>query len=205
VILGVQPTGVVGLKDRQQAEKLFIEYRYRGIAFCYDELSSLPSDSIVLPKAVSIRFARLFFLLSLMLGGVFLVRPTAIGSGAANAAEQSEPTVQQPLTLRADVQQANSLTGVVTARGNVQMNYPARQIQATSAQAQYFSRERRIVLSGNVYVLQKGNSLQADSVTYLIDEDRFVALPVEDQQVESIILIPEKPATDESESSSTVQ
>ncbi len=160
---------------------------------------------MVLPKAVPIRFPAWFCLFSLVLGAAVLWRPNLIASGAANAAEQSEQTIQQPLTLRADVQQANSLTGVVTARGNVQMNYPARQIQATSAQAQYFSRERRIVLSGNVYVLQKGNSLQADSVTYLIDEDRFVALPVEDQQVESIILVPEKPKTDQPESSPTVQ
>lgn len=144
--------------------------------------------------------ARIFFLLSLTLGLAIAVRPSPISSELANAAEPSEQTIQQPLTIRADIQQANSLTGVVTARGNVQLNYPARQIQATSAQAQYFSRERRIVLSGNVYVLNKGNSLQADSVTYLIDEDRFVALPVEDQQVESIILIPEKP-----ESSPAVQ
>jgi lipopolysaccharide export system protein LptA len=148
---------------------------------------------MVSQKVLQMWSARVFILLSIALGAAIAVRPNAISAGSANAAEQSEQTIQRPLTIRADIQQANSLTGVVTARGNVQLNYPARQIQATSAQAQYFSRERRIVLSGNVYVLNKGNSLQADSVTYLIDEDRFVALPVEDQQVESIILIPEKP------------
>ena len=40
-----------------------------------------------------------------------------------------------PLTVRSDIQEANSETGVVTARGNVQFFYPARQIQGTSAQA----------------------------------------------------------------------
>jgi len=99
------------------------------------------------------------------------------------------------LTLRSDVQEANSKTGVVTARGNVQINYPARQIQATSAQAQYFSRERRIVLSGNVYVLQQGNSLRGETVTYLIDEGKFVALPDAPKQVESIYLVPEATTT----------
>jgi lipopolysaccharide export system protein LptA len=123
-----------------------------------------------------------------------LLLPAFLGLAIANLAHissfaQTAPAAKQALTLRADVQQANTITGVVTARGNVQMNYPARQIQATSAQAQYFSRERRIVLSGNVYVLQQGNSLRADTVTYLIDEERFVALPVTSQQVESIILI----------------
>ena len=99
------------------------------------------------------------------------------------------------LTLRSDVQEANSKTGVITARGNVQINYPARQIQATSSQAQYFSRERRIVLSGNVYVLQQGNSLRGETVTYLIDEGKFVALPDAPKQVESIYLVPEATPT----------
>jgi lipopolysaccharide export system protein LptA len=94
------------------------------------------------------------------------------------------------LTVRSDTQEADSKTGIVTARGNVQINYPARQLQATSAQAQYFSRERRIVLSGDVYVLQQGNSLRGETVTYLIDEGRFIALPQTQGQVESIYLVP---------------
>lgn len=101
----------------------------------------------------------------------------------------------QALTLRSDVQEANSVTGVITARGNVQINYPARQIQATSVQAQYYSRERRIILTGNVYVLQEGNSLRGETVTYLIDEGRFVALPDNGQQVESIYLVQDAAAT----------
>lgn len=94
------------------------------------------------------------------------------------------------ITLRADVQEANALTGVVTARGNVQVEYPSRQIYATSAQAQYFSQERRIILSGDVIVLQEGNRLEAETVTYLVDEGRFVALPQPNQQVESIYILP---------------
>ncbi|XHX78722.1 MAG: LptA/OstA family protein [Stenomitos frigidus ULC029] len=109
---------------------------------------------------------------------LFLDSPSARAQGA------------QALTLRSDVQEANSRTGVITARGNVQINYPARQIQATSAQALYYSRERRIVLSGNVYVLQQGNSLRGETVTYLIDEGKFLALPDAPKQVESIYLVP---------------
>ncbi|MDJ0647353.1 MAG: OstA family protein, partial [Xenococcaceae cyanobacterium MO_188.B19] len=30
------------------------------------------------------------------------------------------------ITIRSDIQEANSETGVITARGNVQINYPAR-------------------------------------------------------------------------------
>jgi lipopolysaccharide export system protein LptA len=101
-------------------------------------------------------------------------------------------TTGTALTIRADVQEANAQTGIVTARGNVQMNYPARQITATSAQAQYFSNERRIVLSGNVVVNQRGNSIKAETITYLIDEARFEALPQASQQVESVYIVPDE-------------
>jgi lipopolysaccharide export system protein LptA len=113
-----------------------------------------------------------------------IASPTALNTALAQATGAG-----QALTLRSDVQEANSVTGVITARGNVQINYPARQIQATAIQAQYYSKERRIVLSGNVYVLQQGNSLRGETITYLIDEGRFVALPDNGQQVESIYLV----------------
>ncbi len=107
-----------------------------------------------------------------------------------NAYAQNPPP-NSPLTVRSDIQEANSETGVVTARGNVQFFYPARQIQGTSAQAQYFSQERRLVLTGDVYVLQEGNSMRAETMTYLIDEGRFIATPESTQQVESIYLVTE--------------
>jgi len=113
-----------------------------------------------------------------------LLSPTTL-----NPAKAQVNPVSRSLTLRSDIQEANAKTGVVTARGNVQINYPARQIQATSAQAQYFSRERRIVLSGNVYVLQQGNSMRGETITYLIDEGRFIATPQSQQQVEATYLI----------------
>ena len=101
------------------------------------------------------------------------------------------------ITIRSDVQEADRTTEVITARGNVQIDYPARQIQATAAQAQFFNRERRIVLSGNVYVLQNGNSMRGENITYLIDEGRFIALPKSNRQVESTYIIsdPEAPTS----------
>jgi lipopolysaccharide export system protein LptA len=101
------------------------------------------------------------------------------------------PTQGGSITIRSDVQESNSETGIITARGNVQINYPARQIQATAAQAQYFSRERRLVLTGNVYVLQQGNSMRAETMTYLVDEGRFIATPQSDRQVESNYIVTE--------------
>ena len=125
----------------------------------------------------------LVLMLPAALAGAIAI-PTPIQTAQAQTADDG-----RALTVRSDVQEANSKTGVVTARGNVQMYYPSRQIQATAAQAQYFSKERRIVLSGNVYVLQQGNSLRGETITYLIDEGRFVALPQSNRQVESIYLV----------------
>lgn len=114
------------------------------------------------------------------------------GWGAALPLRAQAPiSAGNAMTVRSDIQEANSKTGVITARGNVQVYYPARKIQATSAQAQYFSRERRLVMTGNVYVLQEGNSIRAETMTYLVDEGRFIATPENSQQVESIYLVKE--------------
>jgi lipopolysaccharide export system protein LptA len=117
---------------------------------------------------------------------------SAIGLLLVSFGDASAQVQRRALTLRADIQQANAKTGVVTANGNVQLSYPARKIQATANAAQYYSRERRIVLSGNVYVLQDGNSLKADTITYLVDEGRFVAMPLNQRQVEATLLIPDE-------------
>lgn len=106
-----------------------------------------------------------------------------------NSLQAQSATKPGSITLKSDVQESNSDTGIITARGNVKINYPARQIQATATQAQYFSRERRLILTGNVYVIQQGNSMRAESMTYLIDEGRFIATPQGDRQVESTYII----------------
>ncbi len=129
--------------------------------------------------------------------GLALMLPVALLGTFAFPNQLQTATAQtskenRPLTIRADVQEYNAKTQVITARGNVQMSYPARQLQATAAQAQYFSKERRIDFSGNVYILQQGgNSIRAERVTYLIDEGRFVALPQPNTQVESIYMVQE--------------
>jgi len=128
--------------------------------------------------------------LTLMLPFAFI---GAIALGTHNQisiAQTLPPTADsRPLTVRSDIQEADQKTGVITARGNVQLFYPARQIQATATQAQYFSKERRIILTGNVYVLQNGNSIRGEQVVYLIDEGRFIAVPQANRQVESIYLV----------------
>lgn len=100
----------------------------------------------------------------------------------------------KPLTIRSDFQEYDAKSETVTAKGNVQVLYPDRSIQATASQAKYFSKTNRIVLSGDVYILQNdSNSIRGETVTYLIDEGRFVALPKVNQQVESIYMIKDIP------------
>ena len=135
------------------------------------------------------------------MSSVLLLRARSLGLMAASlvsviaslgfpqALLAQSPAQSGSITLQSDIQESNSETGVITARGNVKINYPARQIQATAAQAQYFSRERRLILTGNVYVIQQGNSMRAETMTYLVDEGRFIATPQSDRQVESTYII----------------
>jgi len=118
-----------------------------------------------------------------------LITPAFVPVAIAPAAAQSSSGAIQ---LKASRVEANSNTGVVTAVGNVRIDYPSREIFATAAQAQYYSREQRIVLNGNVDVMQEGNTLQAETVTYLIEEGRFVATPGANSQVEAVYLLPQE-------------
>ncbi len=104
---------------------------------------------------------------------------------------QAQPN-SQGLSIQADTQEANSKTQVVTARGNVRLNYPSRQLRAQANLAQYYIKQKRIVLTGNVLVVQNGNTLAGESVIYLIDEGKFIANPKVKQQVRSNYIIPEQ-------------
>ena len=100
----------------------------------------------------------------------------------------SDPAVEaEPsglVTVESDLQQADNVTGVVTATGNVKISYPPKQVQAWARQAQYFTKEERIVLVGDVEVIQEGgNRLEAERVTYLVLEDRLIADPAAADQV----------------------
>ena len=110
------------------------------------------------------------------------------------------PSGGQAITLLSDVQQADAKPGIVTATGNVQIFYPARGLTATSAQAQYFSQERRIILTGNVVVYQEGgNTLRGEVVTYYVDEERIEAFPQTPKQVQSVYVIQDDDGTESEE------
>ncbi|MEM8641191.1 MAG: LptA/OstA family protein [Cyanobacteria bacterium P01_G01_bin.54] len=142
------------------------------------------------------RGAAIALLSSALLGlGPILHRQILQGQILPNA--QAQVADGRAMTIRSDRQEADQVRGVVTATGNVRIDYPARQMQATSAQAQYFSQEQRVRLTGNVYVLQAGNSIRAEIVDYFIAEGRAVAIPPDSRQVESIYILsdPDAPPT----------
>jgi lipopolysaccharide export system protein LptA len=105
-------------------------------------------------------------------------------------------TAQQPssqgFSINADTQEANSKTEVATARGNVRFNYPSRKIQGQANLAQYYIKQERIVLTGNVLIIQNGNTIEGESITYLIREGKFIANPKVKKQVRSSYLVPEQ-------------
>ena len=88
------------------------------------------------------------------------------------------------VTIESDLQRADQSTGVVTATGNVRIVYPDQRVVATARQAQYFSKEGRVVLSGDVDIVQTGgNLLRAERVIYLVESERLIAIPPQGQQV----------------------
>lgn len=106
----------------------------------------------------------------------------------ATAQPDASPVIVTPtnglVTIESDLQKADNSTGVVTATGNVRIVYPDQRVVATSRQAQYFSREGRVVLSGDVDVIQEGgHSIQAERLVYLVERERIVAEPAQGEQV----------------------
>ena len=88
------------------------------------------------------------------------------------------------VSIESDRQQADNRTGIVTAIGNVRITYPQKGMVATSRQAQYFSKEGRLVLSGDVDVVDRdGQRIRAERLVYLLDSERVVAEPSAGRQV----------------------
>ncbi|QCH16121.1 hypothetical protein CB0101_03195 [Synechococcus sp. CB0101] len=125
----------------------------------------------------------------------------ALAPAAAEPAAAASPADAQParvstglVTIESDQQRADQLTGVITATGNVRIVYPDERVVATARQAQYFSKENRVVLSGDVDIVQEGgNLIRAERVVYLVDGERLIAVPPSGQQVFSRVRIQQTP------------
>ena len=117
-------------------------------------------------------------------GGLLLFLPLLAALCPLFPAQAQQSADAGVITIESDLQSADNGTGVITASGNVRLVHAGRGLVATSRQAQYFTEEDRIVLSGDVDVIQAdGNLLRADRFTYLLEEGRAIASPVPGQQV----------------------
>ena len=117
-------------------------------------------------------------------GGLLLFLPLLAALCPLFPAQAQQFADSGVITIESDLQSADNGTGVITASGNVRLVHAGRGLVATSRQAQYFTEEDRIVLSGDVDVIQaNGNLLRADRFTYLLEEGRAIASPVPGQQV----------------------
>ena len=115
---------------------------------------------------------------SALIAGFSVTFAAATSAQELMAPESVAPVDDGLITIESDSQSADNVTGVVTAIGNVRIVYPTRGMVATSRQAQYFSREGRLVLSGDVDVVQDdGNSIRAERVTYDLNDERALAMP----------------------------
>ena len=112
----------------------------------------------------------------------------AVGVALLSAGALGRPGCAETgmLTIESDQQLADNTTGVVTAIGNVRLIHPELGVVATSRQAQYFTNEDRIVLSGDVDVTQTdGTAIRAERLIYLLDQQRAIAEPADGAQVMS--------------------
>ena len=117
-----------------------------------------------------------------------LLKWFAVGVALLSAGALGRPGCAETglLTIESDQQLADNTTGVVTAIGNVRLIHPERGVVATSRQAQYFTNEDRIVLSGDVDVTQSdGTAIRAERLIYLLDQQRAIAEPADGAQVMS--------------------
>jgi len=131
-------------------------------------------------------FVRLLMLISTL--AIPLGFPYSLFSRAVEGVNNTSPQLQSDslVMIESDVQQADNQTGIVTATGNVKITYPAKGMVATSKQAQYFSKEGRLVLSGDVDVIDAdGQRIRAERLVYQLDQERLLAQPAQGKQVMS--------------------
>tara|TARA_B100000700_G_C14454461_1_gene583161 strand:- start:115 stop:537 length:423 start_codon:yes stop_codon:yes gene_type:complete len=109
-----------------------------------------------------------------------------VGSLKAEAEESLNKIVEQSknIIILSDVQTNDNDNGVFSAIGNVKIRYPDKEIMATSDSAKYYKSDDKIVLKGNVKMIQESShSVYAEQIVLFIDEDRIIANAKPDSQV----------------------
>ena len=80
----------------------------------------------------------------------------------------------QPSATTPIKQTTQPVADVYIWQGNVKFDFKAAKINATADKAEVFPKERKVVLTGNVRILQNGKIQEIDTVTYLFkQQDKF--------------------------------
>ncbi|MGI8499799.1 MAG: LptA/OstA family protein [Hassallia sp.] len=87
---------------------------------------------------------------------------------SASAQQLDEPSATTPN------QTTQAVADVYIWQGNVKFDFKAAKINATADKAEVFPKERKVVLTGNVRILQNGKIQETDTVTYVFKyQDKF--------------------------------
>jgi lipopolysaccharide assembly outer membrane protein LptD (OstA) len=116
---------------------------------------------------LSIRRIVLSFLLPATLTTVTSLSVIINSVGAQQLDTQPSATIPiKPIT--------QPVADVYIWQGNVKFDFKAAKINATADKAEVFPKERKVVLTGNVRILQNGKIQETDTVTYLFkQQDKF--------------------------------
>ncbi|NEU73351.1 hypothetical protein PI95_012425 [Hassallia byssoidea VB512170] len=90
-----------------------------------------------------------------------------------NSVGAQQPDTQPSATTPIN-QSTQPVADVYIWQGNVKFDFKAAKINATADKAEVFPKERKVVLTGNVKILQNGKIQETDTVTYLFKyQDKF--------------------------------
>jgi len=97
-----------------------------------------------------------------------------------------QPPAGGRITIRSDQQEMNEEKGILTAEGRVLITYPVYNLTATADHARYFTREGRLILNGDVEVIQSGgNSIRGERLVYMEQSRTLVVESKPGEQVHS--------------------
>ena len=107
---------------------------------------------------------------------VFLFLAASPSSVAQKVSPVALVQSDSKIIIKSDRQLNDSHIGVLTATGNVRIIYSKGGFSARARQAQYFSKEEHLVLSGEVELVHdRGDFIRSDRLIYMIREDQIVA------------------------------
>ena len=113
----------------------------------------------------SIQRILLSFLLPATLTTVTSLSAISVGAQQIDTQPSATTPIKQTTAPVADV---------YIWQGNVKFDFKAAKINAIADKAEVFPKERKVVLSGNVKILQNGKTQQVNKVTYLLKyPDKF--------------------------------